>query len=484
MRSALTKINPSGFVAIFALVFAYILFKVFNVPITHDEVATTLFYSKTSIWDIIMYENPLPNNHILNTLLTKLCLFVFGAEDWVVRIPNLLSFLLYAFGAYRIVKAILPKDSLFYIPAALLFLASHYLLDFFGLCRGYGMSVAFCTLSVSYVMTGFSNFNRKNIWYGLLFAIFASYANFTLLVFWAAITLLTWIYFYFDFKKNNSGLFKPTLLLFLSSATYLTLIAIPLYRMQSTEQFEFWTSSGFFNETILPLVMHSKYDSRIFITSDFIAWFAVVLFVLNSIYILLELKKLDSKIDVLSKPITIATLIILLTAGINILQVWILDTPNLNGRTALFFYPLFIIALISSYDFFKNRKFVGFRIGFSILMIALLIHHIVHTAKPYSVREWSYDANTLKVTEWIYNHSDRGGASLATNWIFNPSFQFYVYADECSWLDLKPSNREINPNIGVDYYYIMAEDYPLLKEKYRPVLKFKNKCWLLGRIPD
>ena len=117
-------------------------------------------------------------------------------------------------------------------------------------------------------------------------------------------------------------------------------------------------------------------------------------------------------------------------------------------------------------------------------MTALLIHHVVHTAKPYSVREWSYDSNTLKVTEWIYNHSDRGGASLATNWIFNPSFQFYVYVDECSRLDLKPSNREINPNIGVDYYYIMEEDYPLLKEKFRPVLKFENKCWLLRRIPD
>ena len=484
MRSALTKINPNGFVAIFALVFAYILFKIFNVPITHDEVATTVFYSKTSIWDIIMYENPLPNNHILNTLLTKLCLFVFGAEDWIIRIPNLLSFILYAIGAYRIVKAILPKDSLFYIPAALLFVASPYVLDFFGLCRGYGMSVAFCTLSVGYVITGFSNFNRKKICYGLTFAMLASYANFTLLVFWAAITLLTWIYFYFDFKKNNSNLIKPTLYLFLSSAAYITLIAIPLYKMQSTEQFEFWTSTGFFNETILPLVHHSKYDSRIFITSDFIAWFSVALLLFNSIYILIELKKLGSKLDLLSKPITIATLIILLTAGINMLQVLILDTPNLNGRTALFFYPLFIIALISSYDFFKNRNLVGFRIGFSILMTALLIHHVVHTSKPYSVREWSYDSNTLKVTEWIYNHSDRGGASLATNWIFNPSFQFYVYVDECSRLDLKPSNREINPNIGVDYYYIMEEDYPLLKEKFRPVLKFENKCWLLRRIPD
>jgi hypothetical protein len=484
MRLTLTKINSSGFVAIFVIVFAYILFKIFSVPITHDEVATTVFYSKTSVWDIIMYENPLPNNHILNTLLAKLCLFVFGADDWVVRIPNLLSFILYAIGAYRIVKAILPKDSLFYIPAALLFVASPYVLDFFGLCRGYGMSVAFCTLSVSYVITGFSNLNRKNIWYGLIFAMLASYANFTLLVFWAAITILTWIYFYFDFKKNNSSLIKPTLYLFLSSAAYVALIAIPLYKMQSTEQFEFWTSTGFFNETILPLAHHSKYDSRIFITSDFIAWFSVVLLLLNSIYILIELKKSDSKIDVLSKPITIATLIILLTAGINMLQVWVLDTPNLNGRTALFFYPLFIIALISSYDFFKNRKFVGVRISFSILLTAMLIHHVVHTAKPYSVREWSYDANTLKVTEYIKDHSESKSISLATNWIFNPSFRFYKHTGELPWLELMPSNREINPNFGADYYYIFEEDYPLLKEKYIPVLKFENKCWLLRRIPD
>jgi hypothetical protein len=206
----------------------------------------------------------------------------------------------------------------------------------------------------------------------------------------------------------------------------------------------------------------------------------VVLLLLNSIYILIELKKSDSKIDVLSKPITIATLIILLTAGINMLQVWILDTPNLNGRTALFFYPLFIIALISSYDFFKNRKFVGVRIGFSILMTALLIHHVVHTAKPYSVREWSYDANTLMVADYVKDQAHVSGKyTLETYWIFSPSFEFYVFTERISGLELLPSSKEINPNSTADYYYIFEEDYPLLKERYIPVLKFENNCWLL-----
>ena len=165
----------------------------------------------------------------------------------------------------------------------------------------------------------------------------------------------------------------------------------------------------FFNETILPLVHYSKYDSKIFITSEFIAWFSVILVLLNSIYILIRLKKSNPKLDMLSKPITIATLILLLTAGINMLQVLILDTPNLNGRTALFFYPLFVITIISTYDFFKNRKLIGVRIGFSIVMTALLIHHVIHTAKPYSVREWSYDANTLKVRNYIKDHQHESG---------------------------------------------------------------------------
>lgn len=481
MGPSLKKINPIVFVVIYALTFSYIIFKVWNVPITHDEVPTTVYYNNFGIWEIMMYPDPIPNNHILNTLCTKFCLLLFGAEHWAVRLPNLLSFILFSIGAYRVIKSVIPKESLFFIPAALLFIANPYLLDFFGLCRGYGMSAAICTLSVSYIISGFLNSNNKHIWLSFALSIFACYANFTLLVFWVAITILTWFYFFSLHRKKKANLLKPTLIIFLSCLAYLALIAIPLYKMQKTEQFQFWTSSGFYEETILPLIVHSKYDSKIFITSDFIAWFSIALVVFNSLYILIKFKKLNYDLKVLSRPIAIATLIIVLTALINILQVWILDTPNLNGRTALFFYPLFVITLVSSYSLFTKGKMTGIKMGISILLTALLTHHVVHTMKPYSVREWAYDANTIEVIDFMLHNlkGSKSKTSLASNWMFNPSFTFYAYTGKTSWLDLKQYNTAIDPNMGVEYYYVFEEDYPILESNYEPVLKFENRCWLL-----
>lgn len=479
MRISLQKINTISFLFVFGTVFVYIIFKVLNVPITHDEVATTVHYNNFNVWEIMMYPDPIPNNHILNTLSTKFCIFLFGSESWSVRLPNLLSFLIYAFGAYRILKIILPKDSMFYIPAALLFISSPYLLDFFGLCRGYGISTALCTLSMSYMISGFANSNSKNIWAGFVLSILACYANFTLMVFWMVITIMTWFYFYFSFRIKKTQIFKPTLILIGVNLAYAALIAVPIYKMQSTDQFQFWTSKGFIEETIKPLISHSKYDSRIFITTNFLAWFSITWLVINSIYVFFKLKKTKSKFEIITRPISIATIIILITAGINILEVWILDLPNLNGRTALFFYPLFIIALISSYDILQEWKLKGVKIGISILMTTMIAHHVIHTMKPYSVREWSYDANTLDVLNILERVKGDGEITLATNWMFYPSFYFYSYTGKFPSFDLQPSNHEIDVNSDAQYYYIFPEDYPMLELRYEVVRKFENNCWLL-----
>jgi hypothetical protein len=354
MKLRLEKINPSVFLLSYALVFAYILFKVFNVPITHDEVATTVHYSNYSYWEIMMYPDPWPNNHILNTVFAKFFISIFGAEQWVVRLPNVLSFFLFALGAYRIVKNVLSTQSKFFIPAALLLVASPYMLDFFSLCRGYGMSTGLCTLSVAYLITGFKHNARKDIWWSLVLAILASYANFTLLVFWAAITALVWFYFLVRNREEKVSLWKSTLMIIAFSAGYLALIYPPIAKMRSTNQFEYWTSNGFFQETIYPLVQNSKYDSRIFFTTDLLSWFAVGLLLVNLVFVAWKWKKAQFKLKALTSPIAIATLVLGFTAGINIIQCWVLNTPNLNGRTALFFYPLFVIMLIASREMFGN----------------------------------------------------------------------------------------------------------------------------------
>jgi hypothetical protein len=263
------KINYYSFIILFGLIFLLILYNVIFVPITHDETNTIWFYCSFNPWKIMMFPDNVPDNHILNTLLAKGSMLLFGKEQWAARLPNLLSFLLYACAIFRINKTVLKSDSIFFIPAAILFIANPYLLDFFGLCMGYGLSYALCTLSVSYLISGYSALNKKHIWTALALSILASYANFTLLVFWCATAIVVWFYFFAQYKSKQGQLRKPTLIIFISSILYAALIAVPLIKMNSTNEFQYWTSAGFYSETILPLIIHSLYGSHRWLFTHF-----------------------------------------------------------------------------------------------------------------------------------------------------------------------------------------------------------------------
>ena len=477
MRNILEKVNPIVFIILFASTFSYILFKVINVPITHDEVLTILTFTKLDVWEIMWSPETFPSNHVLNTLLTKISIFFFGKEQWAVRLPNLASFILYSIAVYRILNGVLTKQSIFFIPAALLFVSSPYVLDFFGLCRGYGISLALCTFSMSYLLSAFRTMNRKHIWVSLITAILASYASFTLLVFWAAITIMVLYFFIVEFKQKKRPIL-PMLLLVLINAGYLALIIYPIYHMQTVYQWEDWKSMGFIETTMKSLIVNSKYGSKVFLTVEFFIGFVFLILLINALFILLRSKKREQRREIVVSPITIATLTILLTAGINVLQTIFLDTPSLNGRAALFFFPLFMIVLVVSVRIYVHRIERKFKYGISIVLTVFLLHHVIHTAQPKSVREWSYDAHTLKVLQYIDEHRYGREITLNTHWMFNPSFLFY--APDYNWVTLGVYSKEIETT-GADYYYLSKEDYPSVAKDFIPVLKMEDQYWLLKR---
>ena len=184
------KINKYGFFAIYSVCFFIILYKALTVPITHDETATTVHYINYSYWEIMMYPDSWPNNHILNTLGVKYLSECFGKEQWVVRLPSLFAFLVYAYSVYLLLKLIVKPDGKLFLFLALIFLINFYLLDFFSLSRGYALSCSFVTLSAVFILKSFLEKNDSYQWLGFIFAIISSYANFTSLVYLMCACLL------------------------------------------------------------------------------------------------------------------------------------------------------------------------------------------------------------------------------------------------------------------------------------------------------
>lgn len=95
-------------------------------------------------WDRII-----ANNHKLNTFLMKVFGGVFGHNEWALRLPNSLSFVLYAWATWRLVKRV--PSTWIAVLASIVLLVQPNLIEFFSIARGYALGTAFFIAAV--VMT-------------------------------------------------------------------------------------------------------------------------------------------------------------------------------------------------------------------------------------------------------------------------------------------------------------------------------------------
>lgn len=464
----------------YGIFFLLILYKVLNVPATTDEVPAVFFYSEFSFWEIMMFPDNWPNNHILNTLLVKCSISVFGKELWAVRLPNFLIFILFGFGVFRILKLLLKPDSPYFLPAAILFV-NPYLLDFFGLARGYGISGTMVLISVMLLLEGFQKRKKGFILLSFLTSVLASYANFTALVFWAAVVIMIWFYFFIENNGQLRKMLKPTLIIFLASTAYIALIITPIMKMEGTDQFKYWSSGGFYNDTVCSLIYEWQYNSKLLsgIKTHFISGFAGIIILVNIFLLWKQLKKEKFSLNIFYTSWFVALAMLFLPAVINIIQTIVLGTPNLKGRTALFFYPLFstvIVIAVSTLPKFKKQRLNNI---FLVLLLAVLGANLSHRISLTSVKEWEYDSNTLEVIDYLNDKYDGEPVSLKTNWIFHPSFYFYYDSGKIPLIDLQSYDYNIDVITHSEYYYIFADDYKYLEPRFDIVYKFNSDRWLL-----
>lgn len=179
--------------ALFIALFSYLLLRTIYLPIQHDESATFFYYIQTGAflppdvhWDA--------NNHILNSLLSFFSYKLLGNEPWILRLPNLLAFVLYFWTAWGIALTI--KQSIVRWGFFLSVVLAHYLFEYFGQTRGYGLSMALL-MTGAFFLLRFLKHPGKWLFALLIFTLFlATSANLTLLIpsflmiFYALVVLL------------------------------------------------------------------------------------------------------------------------------------------------------------------------------------------------------------------------------------------------------------------------------------------------------
>ncbi|MGB0369577.1 MAG: hypothetical protein ACPGD8_09235, partial [Flavobacteriales bacterium] len=172
--------NKSLFLGVLAAVlsFCYVVTRAVYVPPFCDEV--------TTYFDFIISSNFLPptakldaNNHLLNSFLTRVSIFIFGDSALSLRLPNILAYLVFLGYGFRFKKHFQNKD--LWLAWMVAFLSSLYFITFFQLARGYGLSMAFFLASIYHLINLKQNVSWVNITATAGFAILAVTANLSLI---------------------------------------------------------------------------------------------------------------------------------------------------------------------------------------------------------------------------------------------------------------------------------------------------------------
>ena len=183
-------------IAIFSLTFEAV--RAARASFTIDEATTYLFYVSTNI--LTMFTFGSGNNHFLNTLLTKSACLLGGPSEFVLRLPNLLGYCVYLLFAFLILDRFV-KNKAIVVCGYLLLCVNPYVIDFFSLCRGYGLSLGFLMAALFFFFSFLDKTllhrpdGPRHLQYSLTAAGLAALSSFVLLYAYLSLALLAFILF-------------------------------------------------------------------------------------------------------------------------------------------------------------------------------------------------------------------------------------------------------------------------------------------------
>ncbi|HOW26053.1 MAG TPA: hypothetical protein PK711_10325 [Bacteroidales bacterium] len=175
------------FWSISLLLWIYVWARAICVPLIYDEIATFFHYIHANSF-LPFRSHPDANNHLLNSVLTWFSYQLLGSSPLALRLPNILTFPLYAWFVFRFGRQIQFPIIRWIFILAMLFV--HNFLEFFSLTRGYGMSMAFLMGSCWYLYSLWFGFSLKKCSLALLFGVLAVAANLNLMYTFILVQLL------------------------------------------------------------------------------------------------------------------------------------------------------------------------------------------------------------------------------------------------------------------------------------------------------
>lgn len=229
------------------IIFCYVFFRALYIAPYQDEVVSYNLYISTGRFQPF-YSDLSANNHLLNSLFAHLSYVLFGGSNFLfIRLPNVLSFLVYYYFILKISKNF--KSNVLILSFRLSLISSIYLLSFFSLARGYGLSFGFLLGAIYYLKETVETLEFKKVVYGLVLSSLFLYSNLSLMILYVAIISIFGLLFIFKIRVifKSIGIF---LLLTIPSFVYALIFA---FAIKDSGDLYLAVYDSFIFESLIPL---------------------------------------------------------------------------------------------------------------------------------------------------------------------------------------------------------------------------------------
>lgn len=323
---------------LFVFLWTYLFLRANFVDLIHDEIASKWIYMIR--WNYLPYEGYIDaNNHFVNSFLGGLFYRIFNSYDaGIIRLGSLISFPLYFFSTYSLSRFFQLKSAFYLLVTALL--CSAFLIEYFALARGYGISLAFMLLASSQTLIFLKDQLKWRLGLISLGWTIAIYSNLTLLPV-ALFSLVFLMAYLINFKS-----YKQLLILAVPILPVLYAIKYSFY-LKEIGKLYYGAQDGFFTTTV-----HSLTPYLWNVTANWLDMLVVVLSLFIFGFFVLSLKK---ERTVFSPRVFLPLLFVI--AIINIFAQNILLGINFpEDRAALYLVVLFLGSLAFTFDHFRLHK--------------------------------------------------------------------------------------------------------------------------------
>jgi len=426
------------------------------------------------------------NNHILNTLLMRLSIEIFGNAEWVLRLPNLIGHFLYIFFSIRIVKSTFSWTYLGLL-AVILVNFNPYVVDFFSVARGYGLAMGMMITSVYFFLSFLKNKEAKYWIISLVFGFLAVWSNFIYLLYFVSLVTIYAVLElerYFRSRQSFTALLRSQIIGLLGFVSVAAVIVGPILKLRELKEFRFGGSSSFFQDTYKVLLEYSLYDNRYFGpgTDEFFLVFILILLVGSSLLILAQ--HVTSKKLMMENPKILFLLFGFFLMLISIIQHHLLGAAYLTGRRSIIFIPFAAFVLcVGLLGLEKYAKNVSRFLGLATLLFSLF--HFTYNMKSYdSIMQWAFDKDTKEVLRIMKTQADamnKFSIKLEVDFLMKNSINFYQKTQNLGWLEPMQYKTSEVKGEGADFYYIFAANKSKITDHVETVF-YSNGRVLLKRL--